>query len=165
MGDAAAGIRLTVQRVSETEAEPIGYERLRIIPLKPKEKRILQNVRRRLSDVPKALLDTFTELAAGDLPWPLYLHGGVGTGKTYAALSFSDVVERVDYFSLEELCNHVMDGKRAPWRGRVTWAGETPTRLLIIDELGERERVGDLQYTTLKGASGGPDSLHDWGSF
>jgi len=88
------------------------------------------------------LCELFAKLAAGDAPWPLLIHGPVGSGKSFAALCFADLIPSARYSTLETLCNSIMAGDPMPWRD----AGE----LLVVDELGERSKVGDLHYTALK---------------
>jgi len=144
-GDMAAAVDLVLQRESGRAGsdERLGYQTL---SLRPPERSIFRKVPRRLSDVNPKLLDLWKELVSARAPWPLYLHGPVGTGKTFAALAFSDLVRYAEFFTVEQLCNRVMKGEQ-PWEGRLYY--ET-VPLLILDELGEREKVTDLQYTSVK---------------
>jgi len=83
-------------------------------------------------------------------PWPLYLHGPVGTGKTRAVLWCCDIVVRSAYLTVGE----VMDAMRAssddapPWQ----WShrrGFDPD-LAVLDELGLHSPTSDFEYDAVK---------------
>jgi len=146
-GDPVAAIEVIRTAVPRESLEPPGVARVR---LHPPERRMFRDVPRRVCDVEPGLCRLFGQLCAGERAWPLLLYGGVGSGKTMAALALADMLRvRVSYATLEELCGDVMEGGR-PWKSH----GD----LLILDEVGERSKVGDLHYTTLK-------SVLDWREF
>ena len=91
--------------------------------------------------VDQALHDLFYKVAIGAAPWPLFIHGGVGAGKTRAALCFCDAVYDAGYYTAEELADSIM-GEGFPELDRHP--------LLVLDELGERTKVGDLGRTAVK---------------
>ena len=116
---------------------------------------------REMAQVEASLRDVFKRLVKGESRWPLFLHGGVGTGKTRAALALCDVVQESEqptfsadtgvrydhspaYFTFEEICTAVMQDDVPKWRA------VEHAILLAIDELGARANVGDLQRTTLQ---------------
>ena len=112
---------------------------------------------RRLDQVDPKLLEVFQNLAHGKGKWPLFLHGPVGTGKTCSALALSDIV-RTDWFgTVEDAIDVVMGKERRIWiDGRKNVWGESEvhsprTALVVLDEIGARQRVTDLEYTTVKG--------------
>jgi len=79
-------------------------------------------------------------------PWPLFIHGAVGCGKTRAALSLADfAAELCTYDTVDSLCDSVMRPDSHERQKRIQEAA-----LAILDELGEREKVADLQATTIK---------------
>jgi len=77
-----------------------------------------------------ALRDVLAELAQGKSPWPLFLFGKVGTGKTEAVRAFCRKVYRAWYWTVDKLMDEA-GHDLAPWHG--AYAG---VRLGILDELG-----------------------------
>ncbi len=114
------------------------HERLMI---RPPERSVRTGIRRLISQVNRDLLLTFAKLAAGDLPWPLYIHGGVGSGKTYASLCFCDVVQGAGYFTCDEIADAIMNGGSPEFDLRP---------LVVLDEVGERTKIGDLARQAVK---------------
>lgn len=53
-----------------------------------------RRVRRELNEIEPALRDKIRDLLTGKIPWPLYIHGPAGTGKTSAALCVLDYCGR-----------------------------------------------------------------------
>ena len=95
----------------------------------------------------------FRRLVTGQAPWPLYLHGPVGTGKTMAALCLLDHVEESYYRTVSELAdNRMAKGTDMDHVGTV--------RLAVLDEIGAREKVGDLVYEVVKEFA---DRREKWG--
>jgi hypothetical protein len=96
-----------------------------------------------MAKVQPALVDVFRKLVSGRAPWPLYLHGAVGGGKTCAALALADFIDTAVYFTAEDLADQQM-------RDGIDWEIVRTKGLAMLDELGERERVGDLHYSVVK---------------
>ncbi len=140
-GNAQAAVKLLCLTAALEPPVAHGYARLRVQPLQAEEDRKFPTVPRSLASVPEDLCDLFGRLCAGLEPWPLFVFGPAGTGKTYSALAFGDLV-RGKYRTLEDLCDGVMGGER-----RANLAAGT---MLIVDEIGERSRATDLVYLTLK---------------
>lgn len=99
-------------------------------------------------------------LVEGKLPWPLMIVGGVGTGKTCAALSLLDHAGGL-YFTAPGLCRWIIDAQhgRLCWRneahgGTLTeyeaWRWIERETLVVLDDLGGREQVKDFTYETIK---------------
>lgn len=118
------------------------------LPLKlPREwrsgRRILPQIPRCMDLVEKELVEIFFDLVSGKRPWPLFLHGPVGAGKSRAVLCLCDYVARARYVTLRELC----DRKMRP-EDFQAWDWQAPA-LLVVDEIGTRLKPGDLDYTCL----------------
>lgn len=100
------------------------------------------------------------QLVSGETAWPLFLHGPPGLGKTCAALALLDHAGG-HYFTVAGLCEQLV----AAANGRLTWnkegrGGEIfPERLwqqihasplVVLDEIGCRDKVTDFQYEVTK---------------
>lgn len=94
--------------------------------------------------VPPALRKIFGNLCAGKIPWPLFLHGKAGRGKTCAALTLLDRVPWSCWETVETLVNRILAKDESTWR----YMGESP--LVIVDELGIRSSNSDLEYVAVK---------------
>lgn len=97
----------------------------------------------------------------GKSGWPLYLHGPAGTGKTCAALALIDWVNGGEYWTANGLCSALIQSQngRLEWthegRGGAIWPEGfwrrmALTPLVVLDELGGRDRVSDHHYETVK---------------
>lgn len=82
---------------------------------------------------------------SGRAAWPLFLHGPAGTGKTCAALCVCDRVEYAQFWTPEELADGIVRGGMDD-----AWRRLRECDLAVLDELGARERVGDLHYQAVK---------------
>lgn len=86
-------------------------------------------------------------LVAGDLPWPLYLHGRVGCGKTRAVLALTDSVTAARFWTLSRLMDGVV-ACTAPWHG--VWGWPQGPQLAVVDEIGlSLHEAGKLEYDAL----------------
>ncbi len=94
------------------------------------------------------LRDTLRNLATGNLPWPLFLWGPSGGGKTSAALALADFADTACYWTADDLADQVMAG--TPGETAETWELIAKKDLAILDEIGERRNIGDLAYRVAK---------------
>lgn len=93
----------------------------------------------------------------GESPWPLVLSGRAGVGKTCAALCLLDHAGGL-YFTAGGLADAAIQASkgtlRTPGGGSVgpaaLWAEIGSTALVVLDELGARERVSDWHYEQVK---------------
>jgi hypothetical protein len=113
------------------------------LPLYKPTATIRRKIPRSLALVPKGLLELFGRLVDGCEPWPLFLHGSAGTGKTCAVLALCDVIPESFYLTSEDAADSVIGDK-------LTWQIIAEKRLVVVDELGSREKVGDLHYQAVK---------------
>ena len=137
--------KLTTLHESGSSAGSDGRRRLRMRNESVAQQ--MPDLYRKMASVPKDLVVTFRLLATAQLPWPLFLHGDVGTGKTLAALCLADFATTSRYWTLDTLCDKVMDPET---KTQEMWRQIQEKELTILDELGERSKVGDLLYTTVK---------------
>jgi len=93
----------------------------------------------------------------GEAPWPLFLHGDVGSGKTCAALAVCDWCGAGAYSTLADLHRATYDDD---WRSRTMgpdwtvaymWVKWRTANLAVLDEVAERGSTDGL-YDTLKRA-------------
>ena len=107
--------------------------------------------------VDSILKDTFGQLVAARKRWPLFLTGDVGSGKTCAALCIIDSwggwYLTVPGF-LERLILAQKGGLTYSTGYARTldelWRDVQHTNLLVLDELGGREKVSDHHYESVK---------------
>lgn len=136
--------------------------RMRAIPFRPAPiltaaggLRFSEHKPRELSKTEPALLRLFADLVAGRAPWPLFLHGLEGRGKSCAALSLADHVISSRYIT----CTQLVEKKQATFRRDAEpfpWAWYSPAviqphrpiegcPLVVLDEMGIRA-VTDTHY-------------------
>lgn len=124
-------------------------DRLALMALKNEpERRLLPQLSRTMQMVKAGLRDVFRELASGQIEWPLFIHGDVGSGKTRAALCLCDFADTAAYWSIDRLASieigDDIDAKCQMWRD------VERKDLVVLDELGQREKIGDLHSSTLQ---------------
>lgn len=134
---------------------------LAVLPLRPKPVRIHQpRIARTVAGINPALRDALRALVAGNAPWPLFLGGAVGTGKTCSALCLLDYAGG-EYHTVSGLCALLIRSQqgRLEWsnegRGGIVWPESLWNRLaianlVVLDEIGCRGQVSDAHYETVK---------------
>jgi DNA replication protein DnaC len=95
--------------------------------------------------VDEDLRELFRRLLDGRQPWPLLLSGRCGCGKTCAVLALCDFARRSFYATVEELCRVELYGTLE--RKRLTWRKVEESPLAVLDEIGIRQKVTDLEFT------------------
>lgn len=149
---------LTRARSQPSRPGRFGLERLRLNP--EPTARHLPRLERSLAGIDPTLRRALRGLVAGELPWPLFLHGTPGTGKTSALLCLLDHAggEYHTMRGLHALLIRAEQG-RLEWydrgRGGNLWPEQVWDRigkapLVVLDDVGCRERVSDLHYETVK---------------
>src|ERR1035441_4015290 len=115
---------------------------------------------RSVARIPSALREQMASVIDGAAPWPMTLLGAVGAGKTCAALALCDHVYRSMYESFAGHCDLLrmaQEGKLEWYSngqgGKTTapqvWKGYRDAPLVVLDEIGSREKVSDFQYSCL----------------
>lgn len=113
-----------------------------------------------MARIPSALRLKMAEVVEGKLPWPMTLLGSVGSGKTCAALSLCDHVYRSMYETFAGHCDLLRMAQEGKFEwysngqgGKTTapqvWKGYRDAPLVVLDEIGSREKVSDFQYGCL----------------
>lgn len=114
----------------------------------PRNVRLLPELQRRWSEIEKPLVEALRPIVTGAAPWPVLLTGAPGSGKTCAGLALCDIAETAFYVTVEELCDAVIGkGRIEP---EVFWQKIEEKDLVVLDELGCRSNVGDLEYSAVK---------------
>lgn len=138
--------------------KPFGVATLKLSPeAKPT---ILPNRRRYVDRISQPLRDVIRHLVSGKSPWPLYLTGAAGGGKTSAALCLLDHAGGF-YWTASELCRQLIECQqgRATWSfegrsGSLTvpafWRQQGSASLVVLDEIGARDRATDHHYECVK---------------
>lgn len=110
-----------------------GLHRLHKAPQGRWTKETAKLANRQWELVDPRLRELFAELAAAKKRWPLYLWGGVGTGKTWAVKLFSERVELGRcYWTVDQLMDLVGSETGGPWH----WILGFGFSLVVLDELG-----------------------------
>jgi hypothetical protein len=120
----------------------------------------LPRVPRSIAEIEDGLRLKIRGLVAGELPWPLFLEGAVGTGKTCAALCLLDLAGG-EYHTVSGLCNLIIQSQqgRLEWvhecRGGTIWPHQVWSKiasapLAVLDEMGCREKASDAHYENVK---------------
>lgn len=131
----------------------------RMLPLRTQAIRVhLPEKDRTPALINESLRTTIRELCRGLLPWPLFILGSVGTGKTCAALCVSDYAGgffwQVSEFA--QVVNDAMFGRLRypnsdrPFNHSDLWKEIATANLVVLDELGGRGVVSDAQYEAVK---------------
>jgi DNA replication protein DnaC len=131
----------------------------RTLRLHPEARAFFQtNKPRRAALVPPALREAISAAAEGRAEWPLFITGPAGTGKTCAALVLLDHAGGL-YFTAAGLCEELIRAQQGRLFGRQSghpiwpeqlWAELGRTALVVLDEIGSREKVSDFAYETVK---------------
>ena len=109
--------------------------------------RALPNLDRAEELIDRQLYNLLRGLLGGLKPWPLYLHGDVGTGKTRAVLCLCDIVQLSRYWTVSGLMDSMI-AKDPPWEWPISPA------LPVLDELGlhdtNADRRGEFEFDAIK---------------
>lgn len=121
-----------------------GYAVLRLRSDNDVRRNCQPHIRRDEGQVGPKLRDAMRDLVHGDAPWPLFLYGDVGVGKTCAALCLCDRATSADYWTARELHALAIGAPGPIWEW---WSGSV---LAVLDELGRREKESAPMCDTLQ---------------
>lgn len=141
----------TTARESALQARPLSLRR------EPRPWHLTRKVRT-LAGIPLALRKAIRATVAGEAPWPLVVSGPAGCGKTCAALCLLDhagglyftaasLAEKLILASKGELYNH---DSHHTISNAALWEEIATTTLVVLDEVGAREKVSDWHYECVK---------------
>lgn len=103
--------------------------------------------KRRLALVDAHALALVAQLLNGELPWPLYLCGDPGRGKTCLALAILDHVigdrRDIEYLGVSSLMNRIANKSPDPWG---YWHN---AKLAVLDEIASPGRVNDFAVSVI----------------
>lgn len=133
---------------AEETDQPAPTPGLRPLSIVKRDVRLLPELQRRWSAVEKPLVEALRPVVTGSAPWPVLLTGAPGAGKTCVGLALCDIARTALYLTVEELCDAVMGKGRLD--AAAFWAKIEEKDLIVLDELGCRSNVGDLEYTCVK---------------
>ena len=145
-----------------TPRDPSVSTTLRLRKPMPSAKRRLPHHARLAQQVDPAIRRELRAVWEGRSPWPVFLHGPAGTGKTSIGLVALDATRGI-YLTAAQLCEQMrraMLGELVDYgthgESRITqddlWRPWADADLAVLDELGARERVSDFGYDTIKRA-------------
>lgn len=118
--------------------------------------------RRSIGEIDGEVRKAIRACVTGQSPWPLLFAGSVGTGKTMAALCLADYCQSPEYFTASGLCEALNrakfhgglcfqhEGRAVTWFASDVWRIIGESSLVVLDELGCREKVSDAQYEAVK---------------
>lgn len=135
-------------------ADPRAVRMIRLYPRLRDQFYISPCLFRDWQAVDEPLRVVLENLAWGESPWPLYLYGPVGSGKTRAMLAWCDRLEVARYWTVDDLM-HLADSRTdrdPPWIDPVhgSWRRNGWPSLAVLDEVAIREKVSDWEYSAVK---------------
>lgn len=133
---------------AEETAEPAKTPGLHPLAIVKRDVRLLPELQRRWSQVEKPLVDALRPVVTGSASWPVLLTGAPGAGKTCAGLALCDISKTALFITVDELCDIVVGKGRID--SETLWQKVTEKDLVVLDELGCRSNVGDLEYSAVK---------------
>jgi len=105
----------------------------------------MPGVDRELHRTTPDLLAAIKLVSVAHQPWPLFVHGPAGSGKTCGSLAICDCVTKSTYTTLEDIADAVVN-----YAAPVIWEQAVAAELAVLDEIGMRAKSNDLHYTSLK---------------
>ncbi len=121
----------------------------------------MRSIHRDIDLIDPALRSKIREVCLGRSGWPITIIGPAGTGKTCAALCMLDRIARVmnggpeggrRYITTADLILAINVHRRSdtPAKERTFWKEWKRCKLVVLDEIGAREKVTDAHYEILK---------------
>jgi DNA replication protein DnaC len=91
-----------------------------------------------------------SKLVVGELPWPLFVYGGAGRGKSSLGLALADHVRKSLYITVSDFVDQLAgyNHQKAETWEQFNWTKYAEPPLVVIDELGTRS-LTEVQYDSL----------------
>lgn len=138
---------------------PMWAYRCKKLILRQTPKRVhLPDKDRLLTMLPHGLTKALCSLTRGEAPWPLFLHGPPGVGKTCIGLLLLDFAGGF-YHTASTLAEDVIlagkgqlyyEGSHHAVSQKALWKAFRETALVVLDEVGSRSKVADWHYECTK---------------
>jgi len=151
---------LMIQNSQPSPTKPSSLQKLRLFDPHQILLRHLPGMRRSLAVIEPALREAIRALVSAQAPWPLFLYGRTGTGKTCAALCLLDH-SGGEYWTAARLTDDLNSalfgrlvcrgesGSSNVWPEQI-WDRIKRTPLMVLDELGQRDKVSGAHYDVVK---------------
>ncbi len=118
-------------------------------------------VKRSLDRIPATLRQVLRSLVSGESPWPAFIHGPPGTGKTCAGLCLADHTPGAEWWTVSEFHEVVCavrmgthtfstEGGGGTFNTGSWWRFIESRPLVVLDEIGLRDRVSEPMYESVK---------------
>ena len=149
----------TRQNLKPCDGERSSLVKLHLLHPEPKQVH-LPGLRRSLAEIDPALREAMRACIAAKSPWPLFLHGRAGIGKSCAALCLLDY-SGGEYWTAARFCELLNDalfgrliargegGSVTIWPDAI-WRRVQQAPLMVLDELGQRLAVSEPHYDAVK---------------
>lgn len=126
-------------------------------PVDDRIPRMMKNIRRDRSEVCEKIASAIKGCTRGECPWPLFIFGSTGVGKTCALLSVADSFFRSYYTTIPHLNRDLIWAEKGDLvrNGYETsapalWREIEEASVACVDELATRGTVTDAAYENLK---------------
>lgn len=125
--------------------------RLIAVPCRPDQAKFYRpEIPRSRERIEPSLVAELIRLLNGEAPWPLYLHGRPGCGKSCAALYVCDRAARSRYWTVPDWCDQLNSAIRGDDGPQYTWSLVSDAGITVLDELGLRREPSEAQWEAVE---------------
>jgi hypothetical protein len=152
-----------LQQTVSQQPRPRLFTQQKLARAAGESRKIKPEIFRTIAGIDQDIRDKMRGLIAGELPWPLFMTGPAGTGKTCAALCLLDFAGGI-YRTVPGLCSELIQSQQGrldyweeqylPNGGKIWpeefWRRISRVPLVVLDEIGTRKIVSDAHYEAVK---------------